>query len=481
VLTLALLLAAGHLLGGTDSLPGHRLPYAGPGPSRDGGAGRWGAGRNATVLENAREGTSDWRLPTAESSRAIEGFADRVSIDGDGTFRLFVNSAEPWDVRAYRLGWYGGRGGRLLWTSSWNWPSPQPAALTSSATGTVRAPWRASLTVHAQHWPAGMYLLKLTTAGDQQSYVPLTVRSPSMTGRTVFVTSDLTLQAYNQWGGSNLYRGPDGDPETRALAVSFDRPYDPRTTTRIMDTEQPLIAEAEQLGIPMAYVSDVDVATRPGALAGARAVVVDGHDEYWTSSERAAVLAARDRGTNLMFFGANQMWWRVDLAATGLGPDRLVRCNKRVPRRLPAQAVIGVHYAGLGARAPFVVADPGFFAFRNTGAQRGSAYPGLVGPEIDAAGPPADRPSGLDIVAHSIARCRYGGCWSDSTYYVAASGAGVWAAGTMGWVDALGQGRLRLGATARTKDFVRVVTANLLTAFAAGPAGRMPATPASGQ
>ena len=39
---------------------------------------------------------------------------------------------------------------------------------------------------------------------------------------------------------------------------------------------------------------------------------------------RRAVTDARDAGTNLAFLSANTMYWRIRLADSPLGPDRLV-------------------------------------------------------------------------------------------------------------------------------------------------------------
>ena len=449
------------------------------------------------VTTSATGKSSPTHLALARWSSAVQGFADHVSIATGASFRLFVKCAQPWTVTAYRLGWYGGTDERVVWTSDVQPPHAQPDPDTNPANRAVVAPWHASLTIRARDWPAGVYVLKLRTLHGEQNTVLITVRSPSAAGRTVFMTSDLTLQAYNHWGGRSLYAGPDKAFATRAYAVSFDRPYDDRTTDRLLDTEQPLIAEAERLHLPLAYFSDVDVATDPHLLAGARAIVIDGHDEYWTRGERSAVTAARDHGTNLAFFGANQLWWQVRLASTSLGAHRLVLCYKSAAldpvtrarpelatthfrflrRPLPESELIGVQYAGRTI-APYVVYSPTFFAFRGTGARRGSAYPGLVGPEVDSVNPGRYSPAGLEVVGHSPAHCMYGrNCWSDSSYYVAGSGAGVWAAGTMGWVDALGAGVLHLGATTATREFVRTVTDNLLRDFSIGPAGlRHPST-----
>jgi len=56
------------------------------------------------------------------------------------------------------------------------------------------------------------------------------------------------------------------------------------------------------------------------------------------------------------------------------------------------------------------------------------------------------------------------------TYYAADSGAGVFATGTIAWILALDEAEWD---DPKTTEFVRGVTTNVLTAFAAGPAGRV--------
>jgi hypothetical protein len=65
--------------------------------------------------------------------------------------------------------------------------------------------------------------------------------------------------------------------------------------------------------------------------------------------------------------------------------------------------------------------------------------------------------------------------YADSAYYTHPGGAGVFAAGTMRWVRSM-NGEIGFGITMATAWFTRHVTANVLTAFASGPAAaRYPA------
>jgi hypothetical protein len=54
------------------------------------------------------------------------------------------------------------------------------------------------------------------------------------------------------------------------------------------------------------------------------------------------------------------------------------------------------------------------------------------------------------------------------TYYSADSGAGVFATGTIGWINALD---IAEWGDEKVSTFVREVTTNVLQAFASGPAG----------
>ena len=92
-----------------------------------------------------------------------------------------------------------------------------------------------------------------------------------------------TEQAYNLWGGRSLYAGPDGGFDTRSRAVSFDRPYDDaKGAALFFHDEQGLVNTAERLGLPVGYITNLELDAEPDLLAGARALISGGHDEYWS-------------------------------------------------------------------------------------------------------------------------------------------------------------------------------------------------------
>ena len=440
-----------------------------------------------------------WRVRNPGSPRAIEGYASRASVARGDEFDLYVSTtAAKFRVTAYRMGWYGGARAGRVWRSDRVRGRRQPDPHVDQSTRTVRADWCRTMSVSTDGWPAGSYLLRLDSDAGAQRYVPLTVRSPSADGRVVLVNAASTWQAYNTWGGHSLYQGPDGWYETRALAVSFDRPYAGGGAEKFLVYESGAIALAERIGIPLAYTTSVDLATDPDLLRGARAVISLGHDEYWTPQQRKHVTAARDAGTNVAFLGANACFRRIRLERTGLGNNRLVVCYKTAYRedpiyghddRLvttdyraqpapdPESRLTGVLYEGFPVSAPYVVIRPDHWLLDGTGAKTGERFPHLVGAEYDRVTPGSPTPRPIEILAHSPLKLKGVASHSNSAYYTVPGGAGVFATGTMRWVEALdasgpgGRGRPRHGIDGRTGAFTRRVTENMLRAFAAGPAG----------
>jgi hypothetical protein len=256
--------------------------------------------------------------------------------------------------------------------------------------------------------------------------------------------------------------------------------------------ERKLIELAERLGMPLAYTTSQDIEADPHLLDGASALFSLGHDEYWSPPERASVTAARNAGVNIAFLGANCMFRRTRLASTRLGPRRLVICYKtsylqdpmygkdnalvtsdwrEPPHPDPESSLTGTLYESNPVSAPYVVASPHAWMFAGTGVRKGTRFRGLVGIEYDRVNPgsPVERP--IEILSHSPVTCRAVNSYADSAYYTHHGGAGVFNAGTMRWVASFG-GPYQFGMNRHTGDFTRRVTANLLRAFADGPAAQ---------
>jgi hypothetical protein len=444
-----------------------------------------------TVPENSLPGDPYWEISNLGGEYEIEGYAGKASVLTGESFPLFVSTqSSGFQVTAFRLGWYQGTGARKVWQSRAVHGSVQKSPVIIDSTNTVDTDWDPVIDVPTDDWPAGAYLLRLDADSGAQRYVPVTVRSASTAGKVVLKNCVQTWQAYNTWGGYDLYVGPAGEYADRSLVVSLDRPYDLNGADMFLTYERNAIKLAEYMGLDPAYVTSMDIAADPHLLDGASALISLGHDEYWTPAERANVTAARNAGVNLAFLGANAMFRRTRLEATALGDARLVVCYKTSytedpmygkdnalvtsdwrdpPDPDPESSLIGTIYEGYPADAAYVVSSPDSWVFHGTGVSAGASFPNLVGIEYDRVDPayPVERP--IEVLSHSPLVCQGVSSYGDSAYYTHPGGAGVFNSGTMRWVEAI-YGDQPHGIAGATPGFVRRVTMNVLRAFADGPA-----------
>ncbi|HEX2807563.1 MAG TPA: N,N-dimethylformamidase beta subunit family domain-containing protein [Kineosporiaceae bacterium] len=515
---IALLLLVAALNGCSPGSPAARdLPATDPATSRATLAGSASPSASpatawaATVrAENAQPGAVGWRIPSTRGKAAgLDAYADRVSVRPGEPVGLYVSARGRVAVRALRIGDYAGRGARQVWAGSLN-ARKQPAATTDegplpdaggiSHTHLVVAPWHRTGELDTTGWPEGDYLVRLD-AGPASRYVPLTVRSADARGRVLLVAGAMTWEAYNHWGGSSLYDGDDNTFGNRSRAVSFDRPYDDGFGSgRFGMFDQPLVRLAEHDGLPLAWITDYDLANDPALLQGAAAIVIGGHAEYWTAPMRDAVTRAMAAGSNLAVFGANTAYWRVRLAgrSTGLAaqPDRrdgrprvVVGAKSAAldplaasdpggatarfrdsPASRPEEALTGMRYDCFPAETSWTVADPTWWGYADTGVTAGEKLAGVVGPEADRVYPSAAHPRPEQIVAYQPYACGRDRTAHTGVYWVASSGAAVFTAGTMRWVCALEVGCSRVPGT-RSAAVLAQVTTNVLTAFSEPRAG----------
>ena len=70
------------------------------------------------IQENKKKGSLDWILSGYPPSHGLEGFTSAVSANVDTSVRLMVSTTDvSYKIQAYRMGYYGGYGGRLIATS----------------------------------------------------------------------------------------------------------------------------------------------------------------------------------------------------------------------------------------------------------------------------------------------------------------------------------------------------------------------------
>ncbi len=448
------------------------------------------------VEENQRPGTLGWVLAKPTT---LYGYADRVSAVAGDTVTVYVDAPSmAYRVELYRMGYYGGLGGRLVWESGELPAQPQPRPVLAPGTNMIECHWAPSLQVTVQPgWLQGMYLFKLVASdGTTDGYVPLCVRDPSSTAAFVVMSAVTTWQAYNTYGGYSLYTSPAGVPG-RSRVVSYDRPYQhPDVANDFFGNEFPLVYMAERLGLDVTYITSVDLHRHPTFLLGTRCMFSLGHDEYWSATMRDAATSARDSGVNLAFLGANACYRHIRFAASPLGPDRHQICYKdrfmkqdpmwgvdpaevtanwpSGPDPRPEQTLIGEQYSDIAADADMVVVDPGAWVFAGTGVTAGQHLPKAVQGEYDNYQSYTPGPRNVTILCHSPVLNRGPGRVSDMTYYTQPGGGGVLATGDAAFVDLLTDAPHIPGAVSPPRPGVTPVfqrlMENVFSVFGAGPA-----------
>jgi hypothetical protein len=424
---------------------------------------------NAIQRENAKPGTSEWKLTTlAYLSGAIEGYASLTSVNRGGRIKLFVNTASPtYTLDIFRMGYYGGLGARRMMNTVTRpgkvqvIPSPDPA------TGLVECNWLDPYVLDVPNdadptvWMSGIYLVKLTeSVGRKQQYIVFTVRDDGRPSDLILAQTVNTYQAYNLWGGKSLYGtiANRSDTAHKAVKVSFDRPYyndSGQSAAALLSRELPMLQWLEREGYDVSYATNVDVDDDPNLLLSHKAFLSVGHDEYWSWQMRDNVERARDAGVNLGFFSGNSSYWQVryensvvnnvpgrtlvsyktSWAQDPITPDYLKTNNFRLaPVNRPEDAMIGVMYV-TQAVPPLTIEDASHWAFTGTGLKNGDRLVNangtpFLGFEVDAVGPGS--PANIRRLAHSPATA-INANFSDMTIYRAASGATVFATGSIAW------------------------------------------------
>lgn len=493
-------------------VPGHLAsPPAGTPPQAETCADA-ASSANPVAAENLCPGTASWRLdhPTGPD-HAIEGFTNPISVNAGGAVQLYVTTtARTYTFQVFRLGWYQGLGGRLIYTSARLPGIVQPPPVIDPATRAVScANWRDPVPLHIPAtWVSGVYVVKLLSSDGFMRYASFVVRQDASASPAIFYTAALTYQAYNLWGGYSLYFGHTGSVispsetysrTTRAYVVSFDRPYaDNAGLGAFPPNEYSLLRWLERSGYNLSYATDMDVDQTSVPLLRHRLLLFGGHDEYWTSAMRNHVTTARDAGVSLAFFSADDIYWHARLQASALGPDREVVCYReagldpllttlptsitttwrKAPLNDSEDALLGQMYAGgVASVAPLVLASGATPFLKGTSLAPGAALPGLIGGEYDRVYSDTSSPASLVVLASSPIRCvncdagNGGSDIATATLYTAASGARVFDAGTFQWSWGLDDDSFdpHLPPRPYSSPAIQQFTANLLAYLLASP------------
>ncbi len=457
--------------------------------------------------ENKKEGTTDWQLTYVRSdhyrSKLIEGYCSSTSLRAGESLDIFL-SAEGLSkekgfttdvtIDIYRMGYYGGKGGRFMQRLGpfqvRTQPTPPIAEHRLRSCNWERS---ASFTIPA-NWISGVYVGKLScTAHRFQSYIIFVVRDDRKAD-LLFQTSDTTWQAYNKW--PDQYSLYDSDtplqPHSSRTWVSFDRPYGkyPQVVDQPLSQgsgefllwEYPLCYWLEQHGYDVTYCANIDTHADRKGLDRVKCFLSVGHDEYWTLPMFENVKSAVDNGLSAAFLSGNAIMWVIDLKPgvdidpslidqpSGLAlasgqrvpaipnlqerPDRTMYRIGRFGGETETEKALGImgpfkkkewpnENMLIGARtmypfngaADWIVSKPDHWIFEGTGIKKGDKIPGLVGWEHH--GDPADIP-GLEVIAEGATINSAGEeSYYTATVYPGAKGNWVFNAATIYWPMAL--------------------------------------------
>ena len=400
----------------------------------------WDTNAGWVQRENQKSGSSNWAasIPlrfSADFSRRkdvprIEGFASTASATCGEKVGITTIGSKRFVLDIYRMGFYNNKGARLIRTLD----SPTSIKVDSSMI-------------------PGQYLLKLRSKNRAASFIPLIVTGKTSNNLT-FVSSVLTWQSYNQWGGQSLYKGADGNRETKATSVTFDRPYDGDGSGQFRYMEQPLVTLMEKQGLDINYLTDFDVHSNSHLFASTQTIIVGGHSEYWTEAMRTRFESAVAQGKNLLVFGGNTGYAKTEIDGR--------KISGRTPYRelgKPESQLLGSQYFALGIKKDLISNNVWPFSvlgkdavIKNVFGYEADTAMGTVGPGVQVLARAAISPTEKGFVAMS-------------TYYLAPSGAAVVNMGTNGWVCAMAN-RCPWGHTfdSQAQKQIEKVTAELLKA-----------------
>jgi hypothetical protein len=371
--------------------------------------------------ENEKPGTTDWQLTYVKfdgkgkfRQSLIEGYCTRTSVAAGEQIGFCVSAdpATPFDIDIYRLGYYGGAGGRLVQHLGPFDGTPQE----TPPVGDKRlreCKWKPTIAFDVPNdWLSGVYLAKLSAAKHRyQSYCIFIVRD-ERPADVLFQCSTNTWQAYNKWPESHsLYDNdrPDKKPLVSNVRVSFDRPYAkyPQVTDNPLSLgsgefllfEFPFAYWLEQHGYDVTYCANEDVHNSLETVTRCKAFLSVGHDEYWSRKQYDHCMEAVKRGVNFGFFSGNSCCFVVPmLESSAKVPNRVI---ERVGRYggirpgeekwmadLPEEAPNEATLIGAQTVTPFngsgdwICTMPEHWIFAGTGMKKGDRIPGLVGWEF---------------------------------------------------------------------------------------------------
>ncbi len=356
---------------------------------------------------------------------------------------------------------------------------------------------------------SGLYYFHARTAGGAEFAFPWIVAPASPQSPVAVLASNITWNAYNNFGGRSNYISPDGlppaptvnarlelkrytDPDSITYdtddyaPLSFDRPEpinhidratqitDPiegRAACHVAPAEWRLLGWLEREGFAHDYYAETQLHDGKLDLDAYKVLIVSTHPEYWSCAMYFAVKSwVYERGGRLMYLGGNGINCEAELIGSSAvvyhnGDGRELKqggYESRFAMRVESEAnLLGVVFTetGIMTGAPYRVLEASHWAYSGTALRNGDLFGerslhmrrpgGASAHETDKVSPSS--PGHVVRLAKGT-NIDDGG--AELVYYETESGGAVFSAGSIAWPCAI-----------LVDDHVSRITANVLRRF----------------
>ena len=361
---------------------------------------------------------------------------------------------------------------------------------------------------------SGLYYYHARTARGAEFAFPWIVAPREPAAAVAVLASNITWNAYNNFGGRSNYINPDRLPRTPTVnarlelrrytdpdavtydtedyaPLSFERPEpinhidlgtaltDPiegRAACHIAPAEWRLLGWLEREQFAYDYYAETQLHDGTLDLDAYKVLIISTHPEYWSRKMYFVVKSwVHERGGKLMYLGGNGLnGFEVELGDSSTviyrnGDSRVVKqagYESRFHARVESEAnLLGVVFSetGIMTGAPFRVSKANHWAFDGTNLEDGDLFGqsslhmrcpgGASGHETDKVSASSPQ-NGIRIAKGT--NIDDGG--AELVYYEAASGGAVCSAGSIAWPSAI-----------LIDDVVSRITANVLRRLLSEP------------
>ena len=358
---------------------------------------------------------------------------------------------------------------------------------------------------------SGLYYFHASTEGGRFFSFPWIVAPAAPAAPAAVLASNITWNAYNNFGGRSNYIHPDRVPPTPTVnarldldrytdpdhdtygaddygPLSFDRPepvnhiplearltgpIEGRAACHLAEAEWRLLGWMERQGFSYDLWAETQLHYGQLRLDDYRVLVISTHPEYWSEEMYRAVKSwVFERGGKLMYLGGNGLNCRIEMLDEGTmkafngNARELARrgAESRFHLQVESEAnLLGVVFSetGIMTAAPYRVIDAGHWTLAGTGLAEGDLFGqaslhmripgGASGHETDKTSPSS--PANVHVVAKGMNPDDGGG---EIVHFHTGSGGEVFSVGSITWP-----------ASILVDDAVSRITANVLGRFLA--------------